>query len=152
MAKLTAAQDKALKAFAESTGGDFPKGTRSATIEGIRAAGLIFQWNGDGSWDLTGDGREYLGLEAIANVKTSDQERADMLAEASADVAEIEELLKPAQNLPGLATMAHYEREGWRNTSVWNGLSAIEIEQDIMTAVPVGRAAMRMRKHAKHNH
>jgi hypothetical protein len=76
MTKLSPAQDKAIKAFAET--GDFPKGTRAATIEGIRSAGLIFHWNGDDSWDLTPDGRAYLGLPALADTATTDEILAEL--------------------------------------------------------------------------
>jgi hypothetical protein len=44
-------------------------------------------------------------------------------------------------------------RKGWRNTSVWHGLSQDEIQKDIKTAVPVGRGARRYAaKHTNHNH
>lgn len=134
MANLTPAQDKALKAFGAD--GEFPKGTRAATIEGIRSAGLIMHWNGDDSWDLTPDGRAYLGLPPVVNTATTD---------------EIMELLKPVHvDMSGVAMTAHYESLGWYNTSVWNGLSGDEIERDMLTRVAVNRADKRAARKHKH--
>lgn len=119
MAKLTAAQDKAIQAFGAN--GDFPRGTREATINAIATAGLIMPWNGDGSWDLTADGRAYLGLAPIAGTSTTDE----ILAELNTNPWDV------AVSLP----------DGWnmskRNREAWEGLSQEEINADIATAYVV---------------
>lgn len=146
MANLTPAQDKALKAFGAD--GEFPKGTRAATIEGIRAAGLIMHWNGDDSWDLTPDGRAYLGLAPIANTTTT----VDEIVELLEPVADWERELTRAviDMFPAQWSDSRYVAG---NVKVWQNLTVDEIRKDIATAVPIGREGMRrMRKHAKHNH
>lgn len=145
MANLTPAQDKAIKAFGAD--GEFPKGTRAATIEGIRAAGLIMHWNGDDSWDLTPDGRSYLGLPPVVNTATTD-EILELLEPVADWERELTALLIDA--VPAQWSDPRYLAD---NVKVWQNLTVDEIRKDISTAVPVGREGMRrMRKHAKHNH
>lgn len=119
MAKLTPAQDKAIQAFGAD--GEFPKGTREATIKAIESAGLIMHWNNDGSWDLTPDGRAYLGLAPIADTATTDE----ILAELNTN---------PWDFIPTLPV-------GWDmrkgNRVAWEGLSQEEINADIATAYVV---------------
>ena len=116
MTNITPAQDKAVKAFGAD--GVFPKGTRAATIEGIRAAGLIVSLENDGTWDLTGDGREYLGLAPIAGTQTTDE----ILAELNTNPWDV------VPTLPDGWTMSKRNRDAWR------GLSQEEITEDIATA------------------
>jgi hypothetical protein len=122
MAKLTPAQDKAIQAF--SADGDFPKGTREVTIKALESAGLIEQWNGDGSWDLTNDGRKYLGIKIGVDVPATSPTATvdDMLAELNTN---------PWDFVPVLPN-------GWdlskRNRDAWKGLSQEEITADIATA------------------
>lgn len=122
MAKLTPAQDKAIRAFGAD--GDFPKGTRAATIEGIRTAGLIVSLENDGTWDLTPDGRKYLGLAPLPNTTTTDE----ILAELNTNPWDVEITL-PA------------EWDSKRNRKAWEGLSQDEINADIATARPVANRA-----------
>lgn len=145
MANLTPAQEKALKAFGAD--GEFPRGTRAATIEGIRAAGLIVSLENDGTWDLNPDGRAYLGLPPIANTATTDE-----ILELLEPVADWERELT-ALLLNAVPAQWSDPRYLAGNVKVWQNLTVDDIRKDIRTAVPVGRAGRRqMRKHAKHDH
>jgi len=117
MTKLTPAQDNAIKVFGET--GKFPKGTRAATIEGIRSAGLIVSLENDGTWDLTPDGRAYLGLPAIPNTATTDE----VLAELNTN---------PWDNVTEHATvddaLDHLSAEKWSRTK--NAIAELNGEAD----------------------
>lgn len=146
MAKLTPAQDKAIQAFGAD--GEFPKGTRTATIEGIRTAGLIEHWNGDDSWDLTADGREYLGLAPIANTTTTD-EIVELLdaphGTLLCDQAEAYSTDAPFSVESFIDSLPREWSQDYRehNMFIWANMSASEIKKDMRTAVPIGRAGIR---------
>lgn len=145
MAKLTPAQDKALKAFGAD--GEFPKGTRAATIEGIRAAGLIVSLENDGTWDLNPDGRAYLGLAPIADNNTT----VDKITEPDASIGtlptddvqmanwERELIAAYVDTLPAVWSQNYREH----NAFIWANMSTAEIKADMRTAVPIGRAGIR---------
>lgn len=159
MAKLTPAQDKAIQAFGAD--GEFPKGTRGATIEGIRAAGLIVSLENDGTWDLNPDGRAYLGLAPLPNTATTD-EIVELLDapigslptndddEIDPETASINAFIAGFGSAPeAWRTVQHFDR----NRAAWDGLTLAEIRKDIATAVPIGRSAQRYAKrHQNHNH
>lgn len=86
MAKLSPAQDKALNAWRV---GEFPLGTNKRTIEALVKGGYVIEDNT--FYNLTPDGREYLGLPPVPNTT----------------VDEIQELLKPVHAGP----LADWEKE-----------------------------------------
>lgn len=131
MAKLSDAQINAITFYATGEGDQPRANTRTALIKN----GLLNENN-----TVTTDGYAAAGIEVPTTT-----------------VDEIEELLNaPIGSLASDVTLPVGWDAPWfakNNRQAWKGLSDVEIQKDIKTAVPVGRAARRYAaKHANHNH
>ncbi len=131
MAKLSDAQINAIKFYATGEGNAPQKRTRDSLIKN----GLLNEND-----TVTTNGYAAAGIEVPTTT-----------------VDEIEELLNaPIGSLASDITLP----AGWDaprfakiNQHAWKGLSDAEIQKDILTAVPIGRAARRhAAQHANHNH
>lgn len=142
MAKLSAAQEKALNEINELGYTTARSNTRDSIAKYVTAKGPTPE---DGL-KLNAEGREVMGLgeetpeEVSVPEETSETPFADGVERFQNDWT-------PQQKVDAGfgATLL------FRNTGEWDGLTAQEIKEDIKTAIPIGRAGQRRMRKATRN-
>lgn len=164
--KPTEAQIKILVEL--NTTGALPKGARGASLEKLEGWGFI-EWieaDDKSAWVITSEGQKEIGVPVVDREKVAQiQEIEELLDTNPWDEAQAvqevmfgggengdkqtpddfyQALTYDASKGPDYQRLMGFgETLKWRNTKVWDGLTAEQIRKDLDTAGPVNRAARR---------
>lgn len=129
--KLSDAQKNAVVELLSPESGEIT--AKANTLKSLERKGLVNSYAG-GGWQLSDQFRAEL------NLKTRGEESVEKEAEGTEFNKFDATWSDTVKDLAGFG-----ETLKWKNTSVWDGLTAQEIREDMETALPIGRSARRER-------
>lgn len=160
--KLSDAQKNALVEVHTASGDNSKISARKNTLNSLVSRDLIREIGG--TWTTTPAGREALGIPVVEVIEEElntnmwdapaiTDEEIDIFKDMTDKLSGVEDEDAQLQAYTFDKDWAMWERElcgfeatiGWKNTDVWDGLTAEEIREDMDTALPIGRKARRER-------